>query len=426
MSRAGRPGPAPLSRIGAATGLVRPGEVRDLVASELGPLDLDGARVCLVIPDGTRHCPVPLLLDAVLAALAGRPAHTEAIIALGTHPPMDDASVAELVGAAPGRIDARHPGLVVRNHDWADPATFATLGTIPAGRVAQLSQGRLAVEVPVRINRAVLDADLVVIVGPVLPHEVVGFSGGNKYLFPGLSAPEMIDVTHWLGALISSAAIIGTPGVTPVRALIDEAASLVPADTRALCVVTAPGDGLHAAAIGPPVVAWAEAAEIAAVTHVRYLDAPVPNVLSIIPPRYEDLWTAAKGFYKVEPVVADGGRVVLYAPHLTDFAPAHPGVEELGYHTIDYFTGQWERFADRPWGELAHSTHLRGTGTWDPVTGETARVSVTLASRISAARTRAVNLDWADPADIDVEAHIADPDWLVVPDAGEVLYRLSP
>ncbi len=415
-----------MTRVGRASGRVTIEELRTLLASGLGAEDLDDTRVCLVIPDGTRRCPVPMLLDAVLGALAGRPGRVEAVVALGTHAPMDDDALAILVGAEPGRITGRHPGLVVRNHAWDDPDTFVTLGTLPAEQVHELSEGRLAVDVPVRVNRAVVEADLVVVIGPVLPHEVVGFSGGNKYLFPGLSGPEMIDVTHWLGALIGSSKIIGTPGVTPVRALIDEAAALVPTERRALCVVTDAGDGLHAAAYGTPEVAWAEAAEIAAITHVTYLDAPVRNVLSIVPDRYDDLWTAAKGFYKVEPVVADAGRVVLYAPHLKDLTPMHPGVEEIGYHTIDYYTGQWERFQARPWGELAHSTHLRGAGTWDPVRGEQPRVAITLASGVSEARTRAVNLDWADPATIDIAACRADPDWLVVPDAGEVLYRLKP
>ena len=413
-----------MTRVGRASSRLPTEDLRTLVATGLGAEALDGKRVCVVIPDGTRRCPVPWLLDVVLAAMAGRPGRIEAIVALGTHAPMSDDALAALVGAAPGRIAERHPGLEVRNHAWDDPATFRTLGTIPAGRVEQLSEGRLAVDVPVRINRAVVDADLVLVIGPVLPHEVVGFSGGNKYLFPGLSGQEMIDVTHWLGALIGSAAIIGTPGVTPVRALIDEAATLVPTERRALCVVTDAGDGLHAAAYGTPEVAWTEAVEIAALTHVQYLDAPVRNVLSIIPDRYDDLWTAAKGFYKVEPVVADGGRVVLYAPYLHELTPMHPGVEDIGYHTIGYFTGQWDRFAERPWGELAHSTHLRGAGTWDPVDGERARVSVTLASGVSEARTRGVGLDWADPATIDVDAYEGDPEWLVVPDAGEVLYRL--
>ena len=222
---------------------------------------------------------------------------------------------------------------------------------------------------------------MTLIVGPVFPHEVVGFSGGNKYLFPGVSGQELIDVSHWLGALITSADIIGTRGITPVRALIDEAASLVPGDRYALCLVVGSA-GLHAAAFGEPRSAWAAAADVAAETHVRYLDAPVRRVLSLIPHKYEDMWTGAKGFYKVEPIVADGGQVVIYAPHIREVSAMHPHIVEIGYHCRDYFVGQWDRFKGMPWGDLAHSTHLRGAGTYDPVDGERLRVTVTLATGI--------------------------------------------
>lgn len=413
-----------MRRIGSADRFIGTDELNRLVADGLADEDLEGASVCIVIPDGTRHCPVPRLLDAILAGLADRAARVEALVALGTHAPMSEDALARLVGVELGRVPERHRGLTVRNHAWDSPDTFVTLGHVPATRVAELSGGLLEVEVPVRVNWAVVDADLVIIAGPVLPHEVVGFSGGNKYLFPGLSGPEMIDVTHWLGALIGSARIIGTPGTTPVRALIDDAAALIDTPVRALCVVTGPGDSLHAAAFGDPHRAWAGAATVAARTHIRLLDEPVTNVLSIVAERYDDLWTAAKGFYKVEPVVADGGRVILYAPHLDELTPTHPGVEEIGYHVREYFTGQWDRFVDRPWGELAHATHLRGAGTWDPIHGERPRVQIALASAVSESRTRAVNLDWVDPSRIDLDALGRDPDWLVVPDAGEVLYRL--
>jgi len=257
----------------------------------------------------------------------------------------------------------------------------------------------------------------------VFPHEVVGFSGGNKYLFPGVSGQELIDVSHWLGALITSADIIGTRGITPVRALIDQAAALVPGDHYALCLVVASA-GLRAAAFGEPRSAWAAAAEVAAETHVRYLDAPVRRVLSLIPHKYEDMWTGAKGFYKVEPIVADGGQVVIYAPHIREVSAMHPHIVEIGYHCRDYFVGQWGRFKATPWGDLAHSTHLRGAGTYDPVDGERPRVTVTLATGIPEAVVRAINLDYLDPAEVDPDGWVDDPDTLVVPEAGEVLYRL--
>ena len=103
----------------------------------------------------------------------------------------------------------------MRNHEWWKPETFAHLGTIPAARIEELSEGRISLEVEVLLNRAVVDHDIALVVGPVLPHEVVGMSGGNKYFFPGVAGQKIIDVSHWLGALITSAEIIGTTGLTP-------------------------------------------------------------------------------------------------------------------------------------------------------------------------------------------------------------------
>jgi nickel-dependent lactate racemase len=254
---------------------------------------------------------------------------------------------------------------------------------------------------------------------------VVGFSGGNKYFFPGVAGQEIIDFSHWLGALITSADIIGTRGVTPVRALIDQAASMIGSRRLALCLVVRSGAGeLHAASFGPPEAAWAACADVSAQTHVRYLDSPVRRVVSVIPTKYDDMWTGAKGFYKVEPIVADGGQVILYAPHITRISEMHAEIEQIGYHCRDYFLKQWERFAGYHWGVLAHSTHLRGAGTWDPVDGEQDRVTVTLATGIPEHVVRAANLDYLDPASVDPAAFAADPGTLVVPQAGEVLFRL--
>jgi nickel-dependent lactate racemase len=348
------------------------------------------------------------------------------LVALGTHARMSETELAAHLGYPAGAFAERYPDATVLNHKWWDPHTFASVGTIDADRIVELSDGRLRQSVSVRVNRAVVEHDVALVVGPVFPHEVVGFSGGNKYFFPGVSSQEVINLSHWLGALITSAEIIGTRGTTPVRALIDEAASLVPSDRLAFCVVVKSGsNALHSVAFGEPRAAWAAAADVAAQAHVRYLDAPVRRVLSIVPAMYHDMWTAAKGFYKVEPVVADGGQVVLYAPHVREISATHPEIDQIGYHCRDYFVKQWDRFRVVPWGVLAHSTHLRGAGTYDEDTGvEHDRVTVTLATGIPEERVRAVNLDYLDPAEVDPDGWGADPDTLVVPHAGEDLFRL--
>jgi len=413
------------SRIGGPGQVLRPDDVVAFIRGRLDDADVDGRSVCVVVPDATRSCPLPLLLSAVHGSLYGRVSRLTVLIALGTHAAMDEAALAAHLGHPPGRASEVYPGVTVLNHEFWTPGTFAHVGTIPAARLAELSGGMLRQEVPVRLNRAVVEHDVTLIAGPVFPHEVVGFSGGNKYLFPGVGGQDVIDVSHWLGALITSAEIIGTRGITPVRALIDDAAALVPGRRLALCVVVRPGgQQLCAASFGTPEAAWAVAADIAAHTHVRYLDAPVRRVLSLVPGKYADLWTGAKGFYKVEPVVADGGQVVLYAPHIREVSVMHPHIAEIGYHCRDYFLAQWDRFAGMPWGDLAHSTHLRGAGSYDPALGERFRVTVTLATGIPADVVRAVNLDHLDPAGVDPRAWAVDPGTLVVPDAGEVLYRL--
>jgi nickel-dependent lactate racemase len=420
--------PSRAAVVGGVGERLSPEQVSTFVRDQFAAADVAGKQVCLVVPDGTRTCPLPLLMRAAYEALGDRPSAVTVVIALGTHQGMEEDHLARHLGYSPGAPEETYPGWTILNHESWLPETFTFLGTIGADRLTELTGGLMTdTSVEVRINRHVADADVAIVVGPVFPHEVVGFSGGNKYFFPGVSGPELINLSHWVGALITSAEMIGMPGVTPVRALVNEAASMIPVERLALCLVVASGtDTLHAAAFGTPEDAWAACAEISAETHVTYLDHRVRRVLSIMPAKYEDIWTAAKGFYKLEPIVAEGGEVIIYAPHITQISVMHPHIAEIGYHNRDYFLGQWDRFKDQPWGDLAHSTHLRGQGTWDAEHGERNRVTVTLATGIPEDVVRSVNLNYLDPATIDVAAYEADPDTFVEPHAGEVLYRLRP
>jgi nickel-dependent lactate racemase len=413
------------ARIGGPDQVLTTEEVRAFILEALAGADLDGKSVCLVIPDATRSCPLPLLLGCVHEALVGRVSRLTALVALGTHAAMTEQELAHWLGYEEDGLEATYPGLAVIQHEWWDPGAFASLGTISAARVKELTEGRLEVAATVDLNRAVVENDVALVIGPVLPHEVVGMSGGNKYFFPGVAGQDIIDLTHWVGALITSAQIIGTLGITPVRALINEASALIPSEKLALCIVPQAGSyALHAVTFGTTETAWAAAAEVTAETHVRYLDAPVKRVVSIIPEKYPEIWTAAKGFYKLEPVVADGGEVILYAPHIAEISFTHHEIYDIGYHCRDYFVKQWEKFKDVHWGVLAHSTHLRGAGTYDDVEGEKCRVDVTLVTAIPEEKVRAANLGYISPADFDLAAYEADPETLVVPNAGEVLFRL--
>src|SRR3954454_13159664 len=255
--------------LGSPQEILAPADVARFVRSALEDDDYTGNKVCVLVPDATRSCPLPDLLGSVHAALHGRVAELTFMVALGTHPAMSEDRLAGLLGYPPGDPEQRYPGVTVRNHEWWDPAMLTSVGVIGADELAALSDGRLTDPVEVRLNRAVVDSDVTLVIGPVFPHEVVGFSGGNKYLFPGVSGQEVIDVSHWLRALITSAEIIRSRGLTAVRALIDRAASMVPAERRCLALVVESGTKtLHAIAYGGTEDAWAPAADIAAEAHV--------------------------------------------------------------------------------------------------------------------------------------------------------------
>jgi nickel-dependent lactate racemase len=338
---------------------------------------------------------------------------------------MNDAQLTRLIGrrVANGVAGAHR----IFNHQWSDRATFAELGTIPAAEIAEITLGRLNQPVPVALNRLVLEYDHVLICGPVFPHEVVGFSGGTKYLFPGIAAPEIIHFTHWLGALITSYEVIGTID-TPVRAVINRAAALLDTPVSLLAAVVT-HDGVAGLFCGDVYDAWQQAAALSAERHIVWVDEPFDRVLAVMPPMYDDLWTAAKGAYKTEPVVADGGEVVVYAPHVDEVSRVHGSlIEQIGYHCRDYFVKQWDRFGQVPGGILAHSTHVKGLGEYDAnARVESPRISVTLATAIPRETCDRINLGYEDPATIDPDAWsgLNNGRTLLVPRAGEMLYRVK-
>jgi lactate racemase len=399
--------------------------VRGWFAQQVPSEEFRGKRVLVLVPDATRTAPLPLLFGALWDRLSDVAAQLDVLIALGTHPPMSEEQIGRLLGID-GEGRARFGSLQVFNHEWNRDEALATLGTLTAAETRELSHGLLSLEVPVRINARVRDYDVLLVLGPVFPHEVVGFSGGNKYFFPGIAGPELLNFFHWLGALITNEKIIGVAD-TPVRRVVDQAARLIPVERRCVAFVVAPDARLHGLFYGTPESAWGEAAELSSRVHIKRVTRAFRQVLSCAPPMYDELWVAGKCMYKLEPVVADGGELIIYAPHLREISVTHgKRIEEIGYHVRDYFTKQWDRFKDVPWGVLAHSTHVRGAGTFIDVV-ERPRIKVTLATGLSRAACERINLGYRDPASIDVES-FADRERegvLLVRKAGEQLYRLE-
>lgn len=395
------------------------------VAQAWADADVDGKRLLFIIPDQTRSMPMPQMFRAMHQALHGRVAKMDYLIALGTHPPMTDAMIETLLGITAEERRGVYGDIGIYNHAWQDPEALTCIGEISEDEIAEISGGLMRQSVRVTINKRVLDYDLVCIVGPVFPHEVVGFSGGNKYFFPGVSGEEILNLFHWLGALITNYAINGTKH-TPVRAVVDRAASLIPVEKRCFCLNVI-GKNTKAIWFGSPEEAWSEAADLSAQTHIVYKEKPFKSVLALAPPMYDEIWVAGKCMYKLEPVVADGGELIIYGKHIHEVSITHGKlIARVGYHVRDYFLKQMDKFADIPGGILAHSTHVRGMGAFENGV-EMPRVQVTLATSIPEAECRAINLGYRDPDSINPD------DWrdreeeglLLVPNAGEILYRLT-
>ena len=413
---------------GSTAATLTPEEVRQLVAEACDPLPLDGKRVLAIIPDGTRTAPIPLLCRLLHEQLGRRVARLDYLIALGTHPPMSEEAIGRLVGASAAERVKQYPNTQVFNHRWDMPETLQTIGVIARQEASRLTDGLLAEEVSVVLNKLIFDYDQLIICGPVFPHEVAGFSGGAKYLFPGIAEPDIINFTHWLGALVTSMHTIGVKD-TPVRRVIHRAAEFVPRPLLCLALVLK-GSALHGLYIGSHTDAWSAAADLSARLNVITVPHAFHRVLAMPAEIYDDLWTAAKGMYKTEPAVADDGEVIIYAPHITEVSYTHGRViDQVGYHVRDYFLKQWDRFKHIPGGILAHSTHVKGMGTFDPASGiETPRIQVTLATGIPEERCRRINLGYADYRAIDPHewAGREEEGILLVPHAGEVLYRGEP
>lgn len=409
-----------------------------------------GQRLLLLIPDHTRSLPLPFLFRALVEILH----HTRQLdfmVALGTHPALGDEQINQLVGIDPAEraslADGKgfgkpsvfplqgplpppfYPPVHLYNHAWDDPSALVSLGTFEQDEIKAIAgqhwHPSLPNRVDIQINEAALRYDHLLILGPTFPHEVVGFSGGAKYLFPGISGAEMINATHWLGAL---AGVVGTIGLkdTPVRAMIHAAAERLTTPVT-LIALTVEGHELNGLFIGDPLSAWSAAADLSAERHIRWCERPYQRVLSCAPPMYDELWTGAKAMYKLEPAVAVGGEVIIYAPHLEVVSHVHGRyIYEIGYHILPYFLQDWDRFKHIPLGVLAHSTHVRGSGVMDNGV-EKPNVRVTLASKIPPEDCARLNLGYLDPASLKIDEWLdREPDGILyVPKAGEILYRLK-
>jgi nickel-dependent lactate racemase len=398
--------------------------LRDIVARSLDAIP-EGSRIIAIIPDKTRDDITSVLLPMAIDELASkRLSRFEVLVAQGTHAAMTDAEKNAKAGREVWADWARDA--VIHDHKWSDPHELIELGEIGAETVSALTEGAYAESVKVNINRRLSPAncDFVLIFGAVLPHEVAGFAGGAKYLFPGVSGRELTNVTHWIGALAGIENVIGRVE-TPVRRMIETAADMIPA--RIVCfssVVARDDDGVtktHGLFGGDLRESFRAAAAVSKEIHIRRTARKYRRVVALLDSHYDELWTGGKASYKLGGIIEDGGELIIHAPQITEFSRTHgAGIERFGYAPIERIRELVETSPDLA-KDLCVAAHLAHVAYGSrPEGGQ--RFRITLSSGISRERCESANLSYADPSEFDIESYRGDADTLIVERAGRDLY----
>ena len=410
--------------VGQEQGVVSFDEAKELILDGTPEEMVRDKRLLVITPDATRTCPLPMMVRAVQETLGAAASRIDYMIALGSHHPLTEAQIHALYGIDEESRHSLFRDTKFLNHDWKNPDTFIEIGSFSEDEIEERTNGLFRESVRVVINAAVRDYDLLVILGPVFPHEVVGFSGSNKYLFPGISGGDFLHFFHWLAAVITCRKTIGFKH-TPMRDLVDEAAKMVSTPRHYLAMVVRPGNELAGLYVGTPEEAWSEAANLSSRLHVRYTPRRYHTVLGVAPEMYDELWVGGKVMYKLEPVVEDGGTLIIYAPHLSEVSSTWGKyLKETGYHVRDYFTADMKAYSHIPRAVLAHGTHVKGDGSFENGV-EKPRINVVVASGLGRELTESINLGYMDPASIVLADYQGreDEGILFVDHAGEVLHR---
>lgn len=288
-------------------------------------------RVIAVPPDCTRvHSLAGPLTEAAWEYYGEK--LDDVLPASGTHSPMTDAEIGAMFGRVP-------PGLF-RVHDWRGGTR--SLGEVPGDFVRDVSEGRVHYGIPIEVDRLITEGkhDLVLSIGQVVPHEVIGMAGHAKNIFIGAGGAGAINRTHFLGAAYGMERIMGR-AETPVRKVLrygmDRFASHLPI-VYVLTVVGRDGDGglaLRGLFIGDDEECFRRAAALALEVNVELLDGPLEKVVIYLDPaEFKSTWLGNKSIYRTRLAVADGGELVVLAPGVSRFGedPAIDGlIRKYGY-----------------------------------------------------------------------------------------------
>ena len=394
-------------------------------------------RVLLIHPDYTRTDFTDKLIPFIYQELKNKGmSQIDSLNAGGTHRAMTEKEIRVKLGLS-NQINFTH----FYNHEYNDPQQLITVGEIPAFFVAEKTQGELSQSIPVVVNKLITeDYDLIIALSGTLPHEAAGYAGGLKVFLPGISGPEVIDLFHWAAVLVGIPQIIGTVN-NSAREVINKGSSYIFDKIKATTIsfnmvfeetgnqVIAKGLYIGVGFDGF-IEAYKKASRASSQLHVIYLDEPLEVAVQIIDKSYDEIWTAGKGSYKLQSpgVVASGGEIIIYAPHINCFH-SRPEMDfdlrQIGYHCKDYVKEYLKSNPDFSKNIAAHVINVRGAGSFDVNSGkEEFDFKVTLATGISKDICESVGLGYRNPDSIRKEDFIGS-ERLWIENGGKYLYKIK-
>lgn len=393
-------------------------------------------RVLLIHPDYSRHDFTEVIVPMIYRALEGKGlVQLDTLNASGTHRAMTQAELAAKLGLSKERFPRVGQ---MYNHHYDDPDKLVHVVQIPAEFVKEKTAGHLNIPLNVTVNKLLTEKyDAVVAVSGTVPHEGTGYSGGTKIFFPGISGPEVIGLFHWAAVLIGIPTIVGMVD-NAARDVVDEGAKHIfkligDCPVVSFNMVSSEGEqhqvlakglftGLGLAGFKEALLA---AAKLSSVVHVVYIDEEKDVIVQQIPLMYDEIWTAGKGSYKLQRpgVVAPGGEIILYAPHIHRFhsnKKMDEDMRRIGYHGREWVVDYCSKHPEFDKNVASHVINVRGLGR---LAGgvETFAFRVTLATQISAADCKAVGLGYCSPESLREEDFHA-PRKLWIRDGGQSLY----
>lgn len=301
-------------QIGAKTETLTASDLKDSLYSALDQLGKE-KKVLVIPPDITRlHSRAGELAEMAWEYYGKN--LTDVLPALGTHRPMTAAEIKRMYG--------KMPLALFREHDWREG--IITLGEVPEEFVAEVSEGKIDYAWPAQVDKLLVDGDfdLILSIGQVVPHEVVGMANYNKNIFIGTGGPEGINKSHFLGAVFGMEKMMGKVD-TPVRKILNYASKHFTADLPIVYVLTVvesvDGEQLtRGLFIGDDIDCFDSAAQLSRQVNFKMLDEPLRKVVVYLSSdEFKTTWLGNKSIYRTRMAMADEGELIVLAPGLADF-----------------------------------------------------------------------------------------------------------